>query len=115
MVSEPTRVTIKPILFVTSSDHIVAPIRLRNYKSEDQQEEEEANEDGHAAEIEGQEGFLIPVGADEAGKGNKEDQKAEKDDRPPEEVDAAVVWLGSQPDSGCDDGDGAEEGYEVED
>lgn len=73
MVSEPTRVTIKPILFVTSSDHIVAPIRLRNYKSEDQQEEEEANEDGHAAEIEGQEGFLIPVGADEAGKGNKED------------------------------------------
>lgn len=53
VVSKPARVRIKPILLVTLSRHIVAPIRPCYYESRDQQEEEKSNEDSHATEIEG--------------------------------------------------------------
>ena len=94
VVSKPVRIPIKPILLVTSSRHIVAPIRPCNYESKDQQDEEETNKDGHAAEIEGQEGFLVPVGTAKASKGDKEDEEAKENDRPSKEVDAVIVRLG---------------------
>lgn len=94
VVSKPARVPIEPILLVTPSRHIVAPIRPCNYESKDQQDEEETNENGHAAKIEGQEGFLVPVGTDKASKGDKEDEEAKENNGPSEEVDAVVVRLG---------------------
>ena len=59
--------------------------------------------------------MFVEVGAYEAGEGDKEDEDAEDEDRPPDRVDALVVWLGGQPDAGGHYGDGAEKGHEVED
>ncbi|OMO67314.1 hypothetical protein CCACVL1_20615 [Corchorus capsularis] len=93
MVPKPTRIPIKPILFVTSSRHIVTPILPCNEESKDQHNKEEANENGHAAKVKGKEGFLVPVGTDKSGKGDKEDEETKENDRPPEKVDASVVLL----------------------
>ncbi|PPD99964.1 hypothetical protein GOBAR_DD03012 [Gossypium barbadense] len=114
MVCKPARVAIKPILLVTPSRHTVAPIRSGNDEGKYQQDEEETNEDGHAAKIEGQRCFLVAVGTDKASKRDKEDEETKENDWPSQKVDAAVVRLLGEPDASCHDGDGAEEGYEVE-
>ncbi|KAK8503113.1 hypothetical protein V6N13_025872 [Hibiscus sabdariffa] len=99
--SKPTGVPIEPILLETTSRHGVAPVRSRDNEGKDEQDEEETNEDGHAAKVQGQQGFLVPVGTDKAGKGDKEDEETKEKDRPPEKVDAAVVRLLGEPDTGC--------------
>ncbi|KAL4296002.1 hypothetical protein GQ457_12G022510 [Hibiscus cannabinus] len=101
LTSKPTGVPIEPILLETTSRHGVAPVRSRDNEGKDEQDEEESNEDGHAAKVQGQQGFLVPVCTDKASKGDKEDEETKDKDRPPEKVDAAVVGLLGEPDTGC--------------
>lgn len=93
MVSKPSRVPIEPVLFITFSGDVITAVRPGDDESEDKQNQEEGNEDGHATEVESKEGFFVTVSADEAGEGDKEDEEAEQDDRPPDEVDTGVVGL----------------------
>lgn len=113
--SEPLWEATELVLLVGSAGDGVGPVRARDDEGEDEEDEEEADEDGHATEVEGEEALAVPVGADEAGEGNEEDEGAEDDDGPAEEVGALAVGLVGEPDAGGDDGDGGQEGHEVED
>ncbi|GAB2216340.1 hypothetical protein Droror1_Dr00024112 [Drosera rotundifolia] len=73
--------------------------------------------DGHEATVDAEEAFLVPIGADEAEEEDKEEEEEEPEDndRVTEQVDVGNVGLAGKPDAGGKDGDGAEEGNEVED
>lgn len=101
MISQPSGILFKPVLFIPSSRDIVATIRPRYNKSKDEKNEKESNQNGHATEIEGQKSLLVPVSSKEATEGNQEDKNSKNDNRPSKEMDAFVVWFGSQPDAGC--------------
>lgn len=100
VVSKPTGKLVKPVLLVRSSGDIVAAVRPGYDKGKDEDDEKEHYQNGHNAEVEGQESLLVPVSSDEAAEGDQEDKDPEEDHRPPEEMDALVVRLGCKPDSG---------------
>lgn len=58
---------------------------------------------------------MVPIGANETGKGNEEDEETENDERPARQVEALVVGFCRQPNAGTDYGNRAEEGEEVQD
>lgn len=100
MISKPRRESFKPVLFITPPWNNVPTILARDNKSKNQQNQEKSDENGHAAEVESKESFLIPVGTNEASEGDKKNEDAKQDDRPAKVVDALVVGLGSEPDAG---------------
>lgn len=114
VVPEPWREAVEPILPVPSAWDGVPAVRARDHEGEDKDNEEEDNEDGHAEKVQGEEALAVPVGADESGQGDEEDERAEDDHRPPEVVGTLVVGLRGQPDARRNYGDGGQEGYKVE-
>lgn len=105
MISEPRRESFNPIFFITPSGNIIPTIGARDNESENQQDQEKSDENSHAAEIECDESFLVPISANEASKGDKENKDSEYDDGPAEVVDALVVGFGGKPDAGGNYGD----------
>lgn len=83
-------------------------------EGEDEEDEEEEDEDEHTDEVEAEEAFLLPIGADEASEGDEEECYSDEDERPAEPPDALVVGLRGQPDARGDDGDGAHQGDEIQ-
>lgn len=110
VVPQPRREPFQPVLLVDTARDGIAAVGTSDDEGEDEEDEEEANEERHTKEVEGEKPLLVPVGADEAGEGDEQDEDAEEGDRPAEEVDALVVRLGRQPDPGAYDGNRAEEG-----
>lgn len=104
VIPQPTRKPAQPVLFVRPSRNRIASVGSGHDEGEDQDGKEKDNQYGHTKEVKGQEAFFVPVGADESGQRDKEDEESDEDDRPPEHVDALVVRLGSQPYSGADYG-----------
>lgn len=114
LVAEPVGEAVEAVLLVVAAGDGVAAVAARDDECEDEEDEEKGDQDGHAEEVERQQPLLVPVRANEAGEGNEEDEEAEDHHRPPERVDALVVRLRRQPDSGRDYRDRAEEGNEVQ-
>lgn len=105
MVPQPRREPGQPVLLVPATRDGVPARGAGDDEGEDEEDEEGGDEDGHTHEVEGEEGLLVPVGADEAGEGDEEEGDADEDDGPAEPVDAGVVGLGGEPDARGDDGD----------
>lgn len=117
MISQPRRETLQPVLLEphTAPSDGVRAVRARDHEGEDEDHEQQHDEDEHGDEVDGEEAFLLPVGADESGGGDEEEGEAEEDERPAEPLEALVVRPRRQPHAGCDDGEGAHHRHEVED
>ena len=114
VVAEPGREASKAVLAEGHARDGVGPARASDYKGEDEEDEEEEDEDEHTDEVEAEEAFLLPIGADEASEGDEEECYSDEDERPAEPPDALVVGLRGQPDARGDDGDGAHQGDEIQ-
>lgn len=81
---------------------------------EDHEPRESENEEEHGGEVEEEETRDAPEGADDAGEGDDEEGDTEDEDGPLEELDAGVGCLSGEPGADDDDGDGEQDGEEVD-
>lgn len=94
VVPQPGGEAVEPVLVVGSSGNMVCSIGSGDNESEYEEYEEDGDEKCHEEEVEDEETLFVPVCADKAGEGNKEDEDSDDDDGPPEVGDALVVGLG---------------------
>jgi len=97
MVPEPDREAVEAVLLVHTVRDPVGAIRPGHNEGEDEDNEEEADEECHTAEVECKERLLVQVGTEKAKQGDDEERKAQDDDGPSEHVDTLVVRLRGEP------------------
>ncbi|THU52961.1 hypothetical protein C4D60_Mb10t09400 [Musa balbisiana] len=114
VMAEPNGEAAEAVLAVGAAGDRVGAVGASDGEGEDEEGEEEDDEGGHAEEVGGEQALLVPVGADEACKGDEHEEHAEDDDGPPGEADALVVLFGGQPNARADHGHGAQQAHEVE-
>lgn len=90
------------------------PAPAGDHVDEHDQAGEKHYEDEHGYEVEYQQLRNPPEPSDEPGQRHHEDQNPEDDDWPLEDLDAGVVGLRRQPDSGADHRNREEHGDEVD-
>lgn len=112
--AQPAGVVFDAVLQVAPAGGEVAGAAVGDQVDEDDEGGEEDDEDEHGDEVGQEEPRDSEEGAGEARNGGEEEQDAEDDDRPLEQLDAGVVGEGGEPDAGADDGDGEEHGKEVD-
>lgn len=106
MASEPRRVSVEPILSEPGSSDGVTAVGTGDGEGNNEKNEKKKNENGHEKKVNGQKTRAVTVSADETDERDEEEEASENHHRPPEKLDAFVVRLGSEPDSGGDDRDG---------
>lgn len=104
MPQEPGEV-VEMVLQVRAVGLEVAGASNGDHVNETHQAGEENDENEHGDQVNDQQPTDAPEGSDEASNGDDEDDDTEEDEWPLEDLNAGIVLLGGEPDSGADDGD----------
>lgn len=103
----------KLVRLIPSAGNHLAGALISDGKGEDGETEQEDDEDEHDEKVEPEEPGHAAARADEACEWDHHEEDAEGDDWALEELFAFCGGLAGEPDSGAEDWDGEEEGYEV--